>query len=155
MMMTTSRVHAVSASLATLTVATFWTSTVVSELFLGADAVVLVKHCIALYGLVPMTLFMILAGATGNALAKAKNRTGRMLDAKAKRMSVLRLNGLLLMVPLALFLNWKAGSQDFDTTFYVAQAVELLVGLLQLSMLLSNFSSGLLLSGRLRSRRGS
>lgn len=43
--------HAVAGTLAMLLIATFWTSTAVSELFLDAAAVATVKHCIALYGL--------------------------------------------------------------------------------------------------------
>lgn len=148
--MRTPQLHALSGALATLTVATFWTSTLISEVFLSREAVVAVKHAIALYGLVPMALFMALAAATGQRLSQGGARQGRLLDEKRRRMAALRRNGLLLMVPLALFLNWKAGAAEFDRVFYAAQLAELLLGLSQLSLLARNLHAGLRLAGRLR-----
>ena len=77
------RIHAINGALATLTVATFWCSTVVSEVFFNADVMAQVKHWIAMYGLMPMTLFMMVAGATGSRLASGL--PGPLTHEKAKR----------------------------------------------------------------------
>ncbi|MBV6494836.1 MAG: hypothetical protein LDLANPLL_02873 [Turneriella sp.] len=53
------------------------------------------------------------------------------------------INGLLLMIPAALFLNYKAGRGEFDTTFYVVQIAELSVGIAQLTLLGLNFKDGM------------
>lgn len=148
--MNTSTLHAVSATLALLLIATFWTSTLVAELLLGADAIVAVKHAIARYGLIALLLTMAATGASGFALSRG--RSGRLLDAKKRRMPLLGLNGLLLMIPAALWLDHKAGLGEFDTAFYAIQTVELLVGLLQLTLIGLNVRAGLQLSGRRRPR---
>jgi len=140
--------HAATGTLALLLVATFWTSTLVSELLLGPPAVQAVKHAIAWYGLAALVLCMAATGATG--LALARGRSGRLVEEKRRRMPLLGLNGLLVMVPSALFLNARASTGQFDTVFYTVQALELLVGAMQLTLLARNVRTGLRLSGRLR-----
>lgn len=145
--------HAATGTLALLLVATFWTSTLVSELLLGPPAVQAVKHAIAWYGLAALVLCMATTGATG--LALARGRSGRLVDEKRRRMPLLGLNGLLVMVPSALFLNARASTGQLDTVFYAVQALELLVGAAQLMLLARNVRAGLRLSGRLRPARAS
>lgn len=140
--------HAATGTLALLLVATFWTSTLVSELLLGPPAVQAVKHAIAWYGLAALVLCMAATGATG--LALARSRSGRLVEEKRGRMPLLGLNGLLVMVPSALFLNARASAGQYDTAFYVVQGLELLVGAAQLTLLARNVRTGLRLSGRLR-----
>ncbi|MBV8656536.1 MAG: hypothetical protein JO142_01805 [Burkholderiales bacterium] len=146
--MNKSLAHAVAGTMAMLIVATFWTSTLVSELFLGHGAVVAVKHAIVVYGLLPLVLAMATTGASG--LSVGKERKGRLLDEKKKRMPLMALNGVLIMIPAALFLNHKASLGVFDPTFYVVQTVELVVGVAQLALMAMNFRAGLRLAGRLR-----
>lgn len=142
--------HAATGTLALLLVSTFWTSTLVSELLLGPAAVQAVKHAIAWYGLAALVLCMATTGATGLALALARGRSGRLVEEKRRRMPLLGLNGLLVMVPSALFLNERASAGQYDTAFYVVQGLELLVGAVQLTLLARNVRTGLRLSGRLR-----
>jgi hypothetical protein len=130
-----------------LTVATFWTSTLVSELFMGQEAVKFVKHAIVYYGLIPLVILM--AGVGGSGFFLAKRRKGRIVDEKKKRMPKIGANGLLVMIPCALFLNSKAATGSFDTVFYTVQVIELAVGLLQLTLLGRSFRDGLKLAGRL------
>lgn len=146
-MMKKSIIHATAGALAMLTVATFWTSTLVSELFMGQEAVKFVKHAIVYYGLIPLVILM--AGVGGSGFLLAKRRKGRIVDEKKKRMPKIGANGLLVMIPCALFLNSKAATGSFDTVFYTVQVIELAVGLLQLTLLGRSFRDGLKLAGRL------
>ncbi|ANH33149.1 hypothetical protein A3768_2000 [Ralstonia solanacearum] len=133
-----------------LLIATFWTSTAVSELFLDATAVATVKRCIALYGLACLVALMAMTGGSGFALGRG--RKGRLIEEKKKRMPLIGANGALVMIPAAIFLHDRAASGVFDTWFYAVQALELAVGLVQLTMMGKNFRAGLRLAGRLRTR---
>lgn len=136
-----------------LLIVAFWTSTLVSELFLDAAAIAAVKHHIAVYGLGCLIVLMAMTGGSGFALSK--DRKGRLIDEKKKRMPLIGINGVLIMIPAAIFLNSKAAAGALDTWFYAVQAVELAVGLVQLILMGKNFRAGLRLSGRLRSARAS
>ena len=94
---------------------------------------------------------MAATGGTGFALARP--RKGNIIEAKKKRMPLIAANGLLVMIPSALFLYTKAASQEFDSAFYVVQAIELGVGLVQLTLMGRNFRDGLRLTGKWRSGR--
>ena len=43
-------------------------------------------------------------------------------------MPILAANGILILIPAAVFLSFKAQSGAFDTIFYAVQAVELIAG---------------------------
>ncbi len=140
-------VHGIAGSVAMLTVATFWTSTLISEAFLDHVAVSLVKQCVV-YGLVLLLTAMAATGATGFALSR--HRQGRIVDGKKKRMPLIAANGLLVLLPCALFLSAKAQAGEFDTSFYVVQAIELAMGALQLTLLGMSFRDGMRLAGKLK-----
>lgn len=142
--------HGVAGGLAILTIATFWTSSFVSEFFLTEAAVIEVKRSIVFYGLAPFILLMAITGGSGNFLAK--NRQNKIIQSKLMRMRILAFNGFVLMIPSAIFLHHKASLGEFDRIFYSVQFFELAVGLVQLFLLSQNFREGLLLSGRMRSK---
>lgn len=142
--------HAIAGTLALTLVASFWTSTVIAELLLGPAAVVAVKLVIAKYGLVCLAATMAVTGRLGAAISQG--RTGRLIEEKRRRMPVLGANGLLVMIPAAIYLAVKASQGAFDASFYAVQGIELVVGLLQLTLLVKNFAAGLRLSGRLRAK---
>lgn len=143
-------IHGFAGGFAILTIATFWTSSFVSEVFLTEAAVIEVKRSIVYYGLVPFVILMAMTGGTGNFLTK--NRQNKIIQSKIRRMKVLALNGFLVMIPSALLLHHKASLGEFDRIFYSVQVLELAVGLLQLFLLSRNFREGLQLSGRLRAK---
>lgn len=143
-------IHGFVGGMAILTIATFWISSAVSEVFLTQSAVALVKHNIVYYGLLPLVLFMAITGGSGNFLTK--NRQNKIIQSKMKRMKILAINGFLVMIPSALFLNHKASLGEFDVMFYVVQLLELGAGIVQLYLLFQNFKEGLLLSGKLRAK---
>lgn len=140
-------VHAIVGTAAILIIAGFWTSTLVAEIFLDYTAVAAVKHAIV-YGLFVLVPFMAATGGSGFALGKA--RKGWLLDQKKKRMAIIGANGLLVMIPAAIFLNSKAAAGEFDALFYAVQAVELIVGVVQITLMGMNFRDGLKLAGKLR-----
>lgn len=69
--------------------------------------------------------------------------------AKKRRMPIIALNGLLVLVPAAFFLAYRADAGRFDAAFYFVQAVELLAGAANLALIGLNMRDGLRLSGRL------
>ena len=72
------------------------------------------------------------------------------MDGKKKRMPLIVANGLLVLLPCALFLSAKAQAGEFDTLFYVVQAIELAMGALQLTLLGKSFRDGMRLAGKLK-----
>ena len=48
--------------------------------------------------------------------------------AKRCRMPMIAANGLLILLPCAFFLSFKAAAGQFDSVFYAIQAVELVAG---------------------------
>ena len=146
------RVHAIAGVMAFVTIAVFWTSTVVSELFGSPSDIATVKAAI-LWGLLVLVPALAVTGGSGNSLAY--RRAGPKLDRKKRRMPVIASNGLLILVPSAFFLAHKAGAGEFDTWFYAVQALELGAGAINLTLIGLNIRDGLLLSGRLRRSRPS
>jgi hypothetical protein len=135
--------HALAATVALLTVVTFLTATVVAELFFDTLFVAAVKHAIVL-GL--WVLIPALALTAGTGFALGRGRTGRLLEGKRQRMPFIALNGLLGLLPAALFLNYKAQAGAFDTAFYLVQGLEFLLGMVQTGLLARNFLAGVRLS---------
>src|SRR3989304_6148548 len=85
-------IHAIAGTTAMLIIAGFWTSTLISEVFLDYAAVAAVKHAIV-YGLFLLVPFMAATGGSGFALGKAHK--GWLLDRKKKRMAIIGANGFL------------------------------------------------------------
>lgn len=144
------RIHAAASAVALLSVFSFWSSTLFSELFLSYEAVALVKHAI-LYGLAALIPAMAVTGASGMAISKS--RRGMLVELKKKRMRIIALNGMLVMVPAAIFLYLKASTGEFDMIFFSVQAIELVVGVIQLTLLVRNFRDGLRLAGVANDKR--
>lgn len=140
------RIHAAAAMLTLLFLAAFWMSTVVSELFLSASAVAQIKIAIA-YALWAFLPVMMLTAASGF-LMGGKGRHPLLL-AKRRRMPFIAINGLLILVPAAVFLSLRAQAGLLDRAFYGVQALELAAGAANLALIGLNIRDGLRL-GRLR-----
>lgn len=139
-------IHAIAGGIAMLLVASFWCSTLIAEIWLGPAAVLGVKQAIAWYGLAAMVAAMACTGGSGFALGRA--RKGRLLQRKQIRMRFAAGNGLLVMIPIALWLYVKAAAGEFDRSFYLIQALELVMGLVQLTLLGLNARDGRRLGGK-------
>lgn len=130
-------------------IATFWISTVTSELFMTHAEIAWVKSAILMA--VPfLVASMAAAGASGARLAGANpNPWARR---KQKRMMIAAANGLLVLVPAAVFLWWKASAGAFDVGFYAVQTVELIAGPANLVLLGLNARDGMRLASARRAR---
>lgn len=144
------RVHPLAGGLALTLIAGFWTATVLVELIGAPAAVAGVKTAIA-WALLALVPALAAAGASGTTLARG--RRDPLLDAKRARTRLAAANGLLVLVPAALWLAAKARAGELDAAFYTVQAVELIVGAVNLTLLARNMRDGFRLAGRLRARR--
>lgn len=140
--------HLLAGFLAPLCIATFFLSTLLTELFGSHAAVAQLKSLIVTPGLWIMVPLMAAAGGSGMLLARS--RKGRLVEAKKKRMPFIAANGLLVLVPCAIVLNRWAVAGSFDTAFYVVQAIELVAGATNLALMGLNARDGLRMAGRLR-----
>ncbi len=139
------KLHAAAGTLALLTICTFWLSTILSELFGTAATIAMVKTAI-LYGMIILIPSLAIAGASGAALARGW-RVGQVI-AKARRMKMIAANGLLILLPSAIFLAIRANAGTFDDVFFAVQALELLAGAINITLLALNLRDGLALSRR-------
>ena len=143
------RAHLIAGLLAPLCIATFFLSTILSELFGSHAAVAQLKSLIVTPGLWIMVPLM--AGAGGSGMFLARQRKGQLVDAKKRRMLFIVANGLLVLVPCAIVLNRWAAAGSFDIAFYVVQAIELVAGAANLVLMGLNVHAGRRMAGRLRS----
>ncbi len=136
----TKAIHPIAGAVGFLTIATFWLSTVISELFAPETTVVAVKTVIP-WGFI--VLIPALAAAGGSGFALAKGRRSGLVGAKAKRVPIIAANGILILIPAALFLAYKASHAEFDALFYAVQALELVAGAVNITLLGFNMRDGL------------
>lgn len=143
--------HLVAGMLAPLCIATFFLSTVVVELFGSHATVAQLKSLIVTPGLWILIPAIAIAGGSGMFLARS--RKGRLVETKKKRMPFIAANGLLVLVPCAIFLNRWAAAGAFDTAFYLVQAIELIAGAINLALMGLNARDGLRMAGRFTAPR--
>lgn len=130
-------------------IATFWISTLVSELLGGHEMIVAVKSMIP-FGFLILIPAMMAVGGTGFSLAGM--RRGRLVEVKRKRMPFIAANGVLILIPSALFLAAKAQAGQFDGMFYAVQIIELIAGAVNITLLGLNMRDGLRLTRGRRKR---
>jgi hypothetical protein len=140
--------HLLAGLLAILTITVFFTATLLVELFGSPAAIAGIKQLIVFPGLFILVPAIALAGASGFALSKT--RSGRLVEAKKRRMPFIAANGLLVLLPAAIFLERWAAQGAFDGRFYLVQAVELLAGAINLLLMGLNMRDGVKLTGRFR-----
>ena len=140
------RVHAAAGVIGFLTILTFWTSTVASELFGSHETIAAVKQAI-LWGMLVLVPSMAAAGGTGfKLLGSGRDALGL---AKKRRMMVIGPNGILVLMPCAFYLASLGAKGQFTATFYTVQAIELVAGLVNLTLMGLNIRDGLRLTGRI------
>jgi hypothetical protein len=141
-------VHLIAGLLATLTIGTFFVSTVLAEIFGPPYLVTQVKSLIVSPGLWILVPAIAATGGTGFALSRSRHAP--LVTAKKKRMPFIAGNGLLILIPCAIFLDLWASEGIFDSRFYLVQALELVAGGTNLVLMGLNMRDGLRLTGRLR-----
>jgi hypothetical protein len=140
------RIHPFAGALALLTILTFWMATVFSEAFGEIATVIAVKTSIP-WGF--LVLIPVLAATGGSGFALARERSGVLVERKRRRMAFIAANGVLILVPSAFFLSFKAHAGELDGTFLAVQALELIAGAVNILLLGLNLRDGL----RMRSIR--
>jgi len=85
-------VHPIAGLLAILTIATFWLSTALAEMFASQAVITAVKTAIP-WGF--LLLIPALAAAGGSGFALAKGRRSGPVGTKIKRMPIIAANGIL------------------------------------------------------------
>ncbi len=100
-------IHPLAGMLAMLTIAVFWFSTVLAELFGTYTTIVLVNTMIP-WGFFVLIPALITVGGSGVYLAKG--RKSGVIGSKLKRMPFIAANGIIVLIPSALFLASKANS---------------------------------------------
>ena len=143
--------HLVAGVLAFFLVATFWTSTVLSELFGSPEVVATVKGSI-LWGMLVLVPAIAVAGASGFRLG-GRSRAP-IVAAKRRRMPFIALNGIVVLVPAAFFLAARARSGQFDAAFYAVQMLELAAGAANLTLMGLNIRDGFAMTRRRRVMAG-
>lgn len=140
------RIHALAGGIGFLTILTFWTSTVVSELFASHETIAFIKSMI-LYGMFVLIPAMAIAGGSG--MSMGGKRVDAPAVAKKRRMPLIAANGLLVLLPSAFYLASKASAGAFDGWFYAVQTLELIAGAANLTMMGLNIRDGLRITGRI------
>lgn len=141
------RIHPVAGVLGFLVILTFWTSTVGSEIFGSPATIAAVKRAIP-WGFLILVPALAIAGATGFWMAGASSDP--RIRSKRLRMPFIAGNGVLILIPSALYLAWLASRGEFGGAFYAVQAVELVAGAVNLVLMALNIRDGLRVTGRLK-----
>lgn len=141
------KIHPIAGAIAILMIATFWVSTVITELFASEAVIAAVKTAIP-WGFIILIPAIAATGGTGFAMTK-KPRAG-VIGTKVRRMPLIAANGIFILIPSALFLASKAVAGEYDTGFYAVQTLELVAGAANITLLGLNFRDGLKMKGRIR-----
>jgi len=136
-------VHPIAGGLALAMITGFWTASVGVELFGGAAAIAAVKGAIP-YGFLVLIPALAIAGLSGMRLGRGHR--GALVAAKRRRMPIIAANGILVLVPSALFLAARAQAGELDGVFYAVQALELVAGGVNVTLLGLSLRDGLRLS---------
>ena len=134
------QIHRITSILATLCIAIFFTSTLIVEVFASHEMIALVKSLIVTPGIFILVPAMAITGATGFSLAK--ERKGRIIEAKKKRMPIIALIGIFILMPAAIYLSQWASVGTFDTKFYIVQTIELIAGATNLTLMIKSIKDG-------------
>jgi len=140
-------VHLVAGVVGFLTILTFWSATVISELLGDHAAIAAVKQAI-LWGMIVLIPTMATVGGTGFNLGGGS--TAPVVVVKRRRMPVIALNGFLVLVPSAFFLAGRAAAGQFDGAFAIVQTIELTAGAGNLALMGLNIRDGLRLTAKRR-----
>jgi hypothetical protein len=136
--------HAASGAVTLVTICAFWLSAFAAELVLTPAGVVAVRTAI-LYALPVLVAALAVTGGSGARLAGRSKAP--LIRAKQRRMAVAAANGLLVLVPSAIFLGWRAQTGDLGGAFAIVQIVELVAGAANIVLLGLNMRAGTAMRG--------
>jgi hypothetical protein len=129
----------------------FWIASLAAEVAAEQQTIAAVKTAIA-WGLLALVPAVIAANGSGFGLAQLRTRKGHrvppLLARKQRRGIAVAAIGLTVLMPCALWLAWAAnGAEPLSGTFHAVQALELIGGAINASLLALNARDGLRLRG--------
>ncbi|SMY34132.1 hypothetical protein PMAL9190_01512 [Photobacterium malacitanum] len=127
--------HRIAAITSFLLVLSFFTSSIMVELFGDITNIIMVKTAI-LCGICALIPAMAITGITGAKMAVNCNKGP--IAQKKKRMPFIAINGLFILLPCAFYLFYLASNQQVTTTFYIVQVIELIAGFTNLTLMALN-----------------
>ncbi|UTM59134.1 hypothetical protein L4174_020700 [Photobacterium sp. CCB-ST2H9] len=134
MMKNLGSVHRIAAITAFVLIASFFSASLMSELFAGQQTVVVVKQLIG-DAVWILLLLMAVTGSTGTKLAPGVHSGHGPLGQKKQRMPIVAANGIIVLLPSALYLSHLAALGQFDRSFYWVQSIELTAGAVNLTLM--------------------
>ena len=140
------RLHLAAALLATVIVTVFCAATLTVELLGTRPQIALVKQLIVFPGLAILIPALVVTGLSGNRLARGHRHP--LVGRKMTRMRLIAGNGILILVPCALYLSHLASANRFDARFATIQGLEICAGITNIVLMALNIRDGL------RIRRG-
>nr|WP_321980444.1 hypothetical protein [uncultured Cohaesibacter sp.] len=143
-------VHRLAGVIALMMILIFWLSTILSELF-ADDAVVTIVKTLIPWGFWVLIPAIALVGVSG--FRVGRKWKSPIVKQKQKRMPFIAINGIVILIPAALYLSSKATAGQFDEAFYLVQAIEIVAGAINISLLGLNMRDGFRLRGTLKPNR--
>lgn len=143
-----SKLHVLAGTIALICISMFWISTMYFELFGTYTEIAKVKSNI-LWGMVILIPSMMAVGGSGFALGSKWK--GKIISAKKLRMKIIAANGIIVLLPSAIFLAQWADAGLFDIRFYTVQALEIFIGATNIGLLSLNMKDGIALA-RMRTK---
>ncbi len=144
------KLHVLAGAIALLTILTFWLSSFYVELTGSHIDIAFVKASI-LKGMIILVPSMMAVGASGFALGGKWK--GTRIARKKLRMKIIAANGMIILLPSAVFLAMRSGAGVFDLWFYVVQGLELIAGAANITLIGLNIRDGLALGRRHKSQQ--
>lgn len=142
---TLKQVHRLAGTAALLLAFSFLSATAYAELMHDPALIYRVKKFIVLT--IPLMLVLMPLSALSGRKMAGKSRNP-IIKRKSRRLRFIAINGIMLVL-LAILLYLKAAGRNFDTGFWVLQALELMLGALNIVLLALMARDGMKLSGRI------
>ncbi len=143
------KLHPIAGVIGLAAILTFWLSTVTSELFGSTAVVAVVKETIP-WGFLIVVPALAITGVSGFRIVGASSDP--RLIRKRRRMPIIAANGVFILMPAALYLAVLASRGEFGMLFYGVQAIELVAGAINLTLMSLNIRDGLSLTANRRRR---
>ncbi|WP_440054281.1 hypothetical protein ACSLBF_15625 [Pseudoalteromonas sp. T1lg65] len=139
-MNTKKMIHKGAATVALITILCFISGTVYAEIIGNEPLIAEVKSWIVYPGLLLFLPCMLLT--VGSGVTMAKGSDNQYVSAKAKRMPLIGVNGIFILLPSAIYLNYLAQAGNFGWSFIVIQSVEVIFGTINVVLILLNMRDG-------------
>ncbi len=140
------RLHIMATAIAVVTIASFFSFSLVAEI-LGDEVLIKQVKTAIVFCLPIMIVTMPILGLSGKKLAGSSN--GPLIVTKMNRMKLIAANGIILIL-LAIYLYYHAVFKTINNTFLYVQIIELCMGAFNLILIAANIKSGMKLSSRKR-----